>query len=63
VSAPTNSHEQRVDELDTLAIFAGYTAPVNMPWQLRPDVLCGSPATGDPFIGDTANVTVHAVVP
>ena len=63
MSAPTNAHEQRVGELDTLAILAGYTAPVKMPWRLRPDVLRGSPATGGPFIGDTAIVTVHAVVP
>jgi hypothetical protein len=63
VIAPTNAHEQRVGELDTLAILAGYTAPVKMPWRLRSDVLRGRPATGGPFIGDTAVVTVHAVVP
>jgi len=31
---------------------SGYTAPVNMPWRLRPAVLRGSPATGSLFIGD-----------
>jgi hypothetical protein len=62
VGAPTNVHEQRVGELDTLAILAGFTAPVNMPWRLRPHVLRGSPATGGQFMGHGL-VTVHAVVP
>jgi hypothetical protein len=52
VGAPTDAHEQRVGELETLAILAGYTTPVDMPWRLRPDVLRGSPATGGLFIGD-----------
>ena len=43
VSVPTKAHKQRVGELDTLAILAGDTAPVNMPWRLRPDVLRGNP--------------------
>jgi len=52
VSAPTAAHEQRVGELETLAILAGYTVPIRMPWRLRPDVLRSHPATPGLFIGD-----------
>jgi hypothetical protein len=52
VGAPTAGHEQRAAELDTLAVLAGYTAPLTMPWRLRPDVLRACPATGGLFVGD-----------
>ena len=52
MGAPSLAHEQRVDDLSTLATLAGFTACVQLPWRLRPDVARSCPARRALFLGD-----------
>lgn len=52
MGAPSLLHETRVADLETLATLALFTAPVYLPWRLRPDVARVSPAGRALFLGD-----------
>lgn len=52
MGAPTVTHESRVEDLETLATLAAFTAPLALPWRLRPDVVRINAESRALFLGD-----------
>ncbi len=52
MGAPSVAHEQRVDDLATLATLAGFTTDLQLPWRLRPDVARVCAGHRSLFVGD-----------